>query len=219
MSWLRRVMGFEAPPKAATPDLETRALGLANGKRVSIDPDLDKTVSPHLCQPAFSGVQCVWSSGEIELGHGHFLHRFYLDDDETWIQVHTSGGLDGSVEEVTLFSYVSADVVNSQSELARLAGPDSPIGLPQYSYCDRQFERVWGTEEGQTELVAYQEKVTSPDQRYGIKHHAMLYARDTELHSRREFLLFSAEEDEEGTVTLTTSVGVSLFQSDLTVSY
>ncbi len=44
----------------------------------------------------------------------------------------------------------------------------------------------------------------------------MLYARDTGLTDRREFLLFSVEEDAEGTISLSTSLGISLYTTDLT---
>jgi hypothetical protein len=43
----------------------------------------------------------------------------------------------------------------------------------------------------------------------------MLYARDTGLTDRRELLLFSVEQDEEGTVSLSTSLGISLYTTDL----
>jgi hypothetical protein len=45
----------------------------------------------------------------------------------------------------------------------------------------------------------------------------MLYARETGLTERREFLLFSVEEDAEGTVSLSTSLGMSLYTTDLSI--
>jgi len=50
---------------------------------------------------------------------------------------------------------------------------------------------------------------------YTIEHHSMLYARETGLTDRRELLLFSVEQDEEGTVSLSTSLGISLYTTDL----
>jgi hypothetical protein len=46
----------------------------------------------------------------------------------------------------------------------------------------------------------------------------MLYARDTGLPARREFLLFSVEEDEHGALTFTTSLGVTLLPTDFHVT-
>jgi hypothetical protein len=79
-----------------------------------------------------------------------------------------------------------------------------------------EFTRVWGSEVGQTELVAMTEQVVNPEDAYNVEHRAMLYARDTGLTDRREFLLFSVEEDAEGTVSLSTSLGISLYTTDLT---
>lgn len=43
----------------------------------------------------------------------------------------------------------------------------------------------------------------------------MLYARDTGLTNRREFLLFSVEQYADGSVSLVTSLGISLYMTDL----
>lgn len=219
MSWLKKMLGLQAGHMPAQNAARERPLGLDNGKHVSVDASLALALNDHLSQPLFTGNQCVWSSGEIDLGQDNFLQRFYLEDNENWLQVHTTGGVDDQAAALILFSYASAVVVSSEAELARLAGPDSPIGQPTYSFAGNQFVREWGTEEGQTALIAYSEKVTSPHETYTVQHHAMLYARDTALANRREFLLFSAEEDQEGAVTLTTSVGISLYTTDLTVTF
>ncbi|MDF2643092.1 MAG: hypothetical protein K0R45_2365, partial [Pseudomonas sp.] len=72
-------------------------------------------------------------------------------------------------------------------------------------------------EDGQTELTPLDEDVLSPESSYRVKHLSMLYAREIGLINRREFLLFSVEEDEEGAITLTTAVGVTLQSTDITV--
>ncbi|MNG40400.1 hypothetical protein D3C84_1289670 [compost metagenome] len=59
--------------------------------------------------------------------------------------------------------------------------------------------------------------MSNPDETYRIEHHSMLYARDTGLTNRREFLLFSVEEDAEGSISLSTSLGISLYTTDLTI--
>lgn len=219
MSWLKKMLGLQARHMPAQSVARERPLGLDNGKSVTVDASLALVLQDHLSQPAFTGHQCIWSSGEIDLGQDNFLQRFYLEDNENWLQVHTTGGVDGQAEALILFNYASAVVITSEAELARLAGPGSPIGQPTYCFAGNQFAREWGTEAGQTALISYSERVTSPREAYVVKHHAMLYARDTALANRREFLLFSAEEDQEGAVTLTTSVGVSLYTTDLTVTF
>lgn len=114
-----------------------------------------------------------------------------------------------------LFNYLSYVTINSEAELRRLAGPESLIGLPTYTHDGVEYIREWGTEAGQTELVALSERVSNPDESYNVEHRSMLYARDTGLTDRREFLLFSVEEDAEGSVSLSTSLGISLYTTDL----
>ncbi|WAH61292.1 YjfK family protein [Pseudomonas silvicola] len=80
-----------------------------------------------------------------------------------------------------------------------------------------QYTREWGTEAGQTELTDLRERVVNPNESYVVEHRAMLYARDTGLTDRREFLLFSVEQDEEGTVSLSASLGISLYPTDLNI--
>ena len=63
--------------------------------------------------------------------------------------------------------------------------------------------------------MALSEHLKNPDESYSIEHRSMLYARETGLTDRREFLLFSVEEDAEGTISLSTSLGISLYTTDL----
>jgi GGDEF domain-containing protein len=131
--------------------------------------------------------------------------------------VHTTGSADGQVESVILFQFLSWIAVNSESEARRLAGEQSLIGLPEYQHNAKTFLREWGTDAGQTELVKIVEKVHAHEEFYTVQHHSMLYARETGLPNRREFLLFSMEEAEDGAISLSTSIGISLYSSDLLV--
>ncbi|MNZ99060.1 hypothetical protein D3C78_1183710 [compost metagenome] len=65
--------------------------------------------------------------------------------------------------------------------------------------------------------MSFFERVTNPEDKYGVSHQAMLYSRETGLTDRREFLLFSVEESVQGDVSFSTSLGVSLFTTDLRV--
>ena len=136
-----------------------------------------------------------------------------MNDEDFWVQIHVTG--DDQIESVTLFNYLTYVTVNSDAELQRLAGPNSLIGLPTYTHEGVEYTREWGTEQGQTELVPMTEHVVNVDESYTINHHSMLYARETGLTDRRELLLFSVEQDEEGTVSLSTSLGISLYTTDL----
>lgn len=157
--------------------------------------------------------QAIWSAGWVDLGQSNKLRRYYMNDEDFWLQIHVTG--DDQIESVILFNYLSYVTVNSDAELQRLAGPNSLIGLPTYTHEGIEYTREWGTEQGQTELVPLTEQVVNPDESYTIQHHSMLYARETGLTDRRELLLFSVEQDEEGTVSLSTSLGISLYTTDL----
>ncbi|KIQ58567.1 DUF2491 family protein [Pseudomonas fluorescens] len=218
MGWFKQLMGLEAPnansntSSAALP--ANGPLGLACGKGVMFDSTL-KLLLDGNSAVIIPGAQEIWSMGVVDLGQSNWLARFYMNDEDYWLQVHTSGAVDGQVESVILFNYVSYVTVNSEAELRRLAGPQSLIGLPTYTHDGVEYTREWGTEDGQTELVALSERVSNPDESYTVEHRSMLYARDTGLTDRREFLLFSVEEDAEGTISLSTSLGISLYTTDL----
>lgn len=211
MGWFKDLLGTSNWQTSA-PEPASGPLGLAQGKAIRFDSTLglllDGSTSVRV-----PDAQAIWSAGWVDLGQSNKLHRYYLNDEDFWLQVHVTG--DDQIESVTLFNYLSYVTVNSDAELQRLAGAGSPIGLPTYTHNGIEYSREWGTEQGQTELVPLTEQVVNPDESYTIKHHSMLYARESGLTDRRELLLFSVEQDEEGTVSLSTSLGISLYTTDL----
>lgn len=214
MGWFKDLLGTSNWQTAApTSTGASGPLGMAQGKGVRFDTTLALLLEGSTSvRVPFD--QAVWSAGWVDLGQSNKLHRYYMNDEDFWVQIHVTG--DDQVESVTLFNYLSYVTVNSDAELQRLAGPNSLIGLPTYTHDGVEFFREWGSEDGQTELVAMSEQVISPEATYSIEHRSMLYARDTGLTDRREFLLFSVEEDAEGTISLSTSLGISLYTTDLT---
>ena len=222
MGWFKQLMGLEAPNANYRIEMDrqrntvpaTGPLGLALGKSVMFDTTL-RLLLDEKTTVAIPGSQQIWSNGTIDLGQSTWLSRYYMNDEDYWLQVHTTGDIAGQVESVILFNYLSYVTISSEAELRRLAGPQSLIGLPTYTHNGVEYTREWGTENGQTELVALSEQLKNPDESYSIEHRSMLYARETGLTDRREFLLFSVEEDAEGTISLSTSLGISLYTTDL----
>ncbi|MBK5527311.1 DUF2491 family protein [Pseudomonas sp. TH06] len=209
MGWFKDLLGTTAAP---APTVADGPLGMAQGKGVRFDSTLTLLLdgSSSVRVPVD---QAIWSAGWVDLGQSNKLRRYYMNDEDFWLQIHVTG--DDQIESVILFNYLSYVTVNSDAELQRLAGPNSLIGLPTYTHEGIEYTREWGTEQGQTELVPLTEQVVNPDESYTIQHHSMLYARETGLTDRRELLLFSVEQDEEGTVSLSTSLGISLYTTDL----
>jgi hypothetical protein len=221
MGWFKQLMGLEAPNAtteskwtASESQPVTGPLDLALGKGVMFDTTL-KLLLDGNTTVTIPGSQQIWSNGTVDLGQSTWLSRYYMNEEDYWLQVHTTGEIAGQVESVILFNYLSYITISSEAELRRLAGPQSLIGLPTYTHNGVEYTREWGTEDGQTELVALSEQLKNPEESYGIEHRSMLYARETGLTDRREFLLFSVEEDAEGTISLSTSLGISLYTTDL----
>ena len=190
MGWLKQLMGLEAPKattdsnRTVSPSLPaTGPLGLAPGKGVMFDTTL-KLLLDEKTNVVIPGSQEIWSNGTIDLGQSTWLSRYYMNDEDYWLQVHTTGQIAGQVESVILFNYLSYVTISSEAELRRLAGPQSLIGLPTYTHDGVEFFREWGSEDGQTELVAMSEQVTSPEATYSVEHRSMLSARDTGLTDR-----------------------------------
>lgn len=224
MGWFKQLMGLEAPaPKADSKWTASDSpqalgpLGLAQGKGVMFDTTLRLLLDEKTAVTIPVASQQIWSVGTVDLGQSTWLSRYYMNDEDYWLQVHTTGDVAGQVESVILFNYLSYVTINSEAELTRLAGPQSLIGLPTYTHNGVEYTREWGTENGQTELVPLSERVVNPDESYAVEHRSMLYARDTGLTDRRELLLFSVEEDAEGTISLSTSLGISLYTTDLNI--
>lgn len=221
MSWIKRVLGLEAP-LPAKPGITSHSpgpqapWGLASGRMLCLDPSL-KLLLSDASTLEVPGDEKVWATGSIDLGQGTRLERFYLDDEDYFLQVVMHGPGANDIEDTILFGYHQVTPLTSREELVRLTGPESSVGLPFYELDGVEFVRQWGSEDGQTELVPMEERISNPEASYRIRHHSMLYARDLELVNRREFLLFSIEEDEEGNIALSTAVGVTLQLTDITV--
>ncbi|MBK4998705.1 DUF2491 family protein [Pseudomonas sp. S31] len=161
------------------------------------------------------GPETIAAVGEIDLGQSVRLLRFYMDNEDYWLQVLMHGREAG---DIVLFGYHSAQPLQGDAQVQELVGGQAPAGLPIYSHEGYLYSRQWGREEGRTPWVELHEQVTGPAGRHGIRHLSMLYARDTGLAERREFLLLSLEEDEQGALLFTTSLGTTLFPTDFHIT-
>lgn len=215
MGFIKRILGLEAPmPAAVSQPAAKGPLGMGIASLVSIDQGLNLLFegSTKVKVPA---PQMAFAEGVVDLSQSTWLTRIYLDDEQYWVQVLSTGERDGQVESVVLFNFIDCQSIHSSSELAAIAGPASKIGMPTYLSDGREYFREWGSADGQTELVDLIERVSNPNESYEVRHRSMLYSRDIGLTDRKELLLFSVEEAEDGSVSVSTSLGVTLFTSDL----
>jgi hypothetical protein len=196
-------------------------LRLKRGGFVEVDPVPFQMLAGKLNFALQTSGQRIATRGLVDLGGGSTLHRYYFDDNDTWLQVKTDGGHDDAcISECLLWEYWDTKTPASQAELALAAGPMSPVGLPTYTLGLYTYQRVWGVSHGQTELIPFNEWVydrhdTEPS--YWCRHNAMLYRRRLEDSPRQEYVLISVEEGPDSLAVIT-SVGIDLNPADLTVT-
>lgn len=206
-----------SPPRAALPP---EPLKLRRGGFLEIDPLPFRMLAGKANFELGQAAQPIATRGLVDL-HGTWLHRYYLDDDETWLQVKTDGATDdASVSECILWQYWDTKTPANLTELKGIAGPSSEIGLPTYEVGAFLYQRVWGVSRGQTELVPFVEQVfdksdTVPS--FSCQHYAMLYRRLIEGSPRQEYVLVSVEECPDS-LQVVTSIGVDANPADLTVT-
>jgi len=221
-------MSFSSLFKSAVRDLSARPqqevpapLHLRRGGFLEIDPLPFQMVADRVNFSLAMPAQPIAARGEVDLGGNSWLHRFYLDDDDTWLQVKTDGGSrDEHVSECILWRYWEVQSPGSQAELGLIAGPHSAIGLPRYTVDAYVYERAWGVSAGQTELVPFRETVFDRSDSVAsqtCQHYAMLYRREVPSSDRKEYVLISVE-DAPGRLQVVTSLGMDALQADFTVT-
>ena len=132
MSVMTAIKQFFAP-KNLTPILaDTNPMRIKLGSLVGMDDSFRLMAEGSTQVRGLGRNNTVFAKGEIDLGEGYKLHRFYFDDEDLMLQIRTSSYEDNFVEEIILFNYLSLINISTQRELERLAGRDSAIGLPTY---------------------------------------------------------------------------------------
>jgi Protein of unknown function (DUF2491) len=204
-----------------TPEvLPPEPLKLRLGGFVEVDPLPYRMLQGRVNFEIGASAQPIAARGIVDLNRS-WLHRYYFNDDETWLQVKTDGGTDdASVSECILWQYWDVKTPANDDELKAVAGSASDVGLPTYEVGAFLYQRVWGASRGQTELIPFIEQVfdknpTIPS--FSCQHYAMLYRRLIEQSDRQEYVLISVEECPDS-LQVVTSIGVDLNPADLSVT-
>ena len=176
--------------------------------------DISENTNFGLCPDS----QPVAALGKVDLGQHVYLNRYYMDDDETWMQFNMQGDINdvesaqNTIEEMILWKYHHTDTPTSKVQLKNIL---STIGLQTIDLDGKTYERVWG--EGiRSEMVEFSENVYIDKDDvvdYTVKHSCMLYRRAIPDSTRIEFYLISAEESGDG-VLVVHSIGVSITKED-----
>lgn len=221
MSWLKRVLGFGGPKPAGKIKSPARTaelpLGLSRTRMISLDRNLKQLLIGESAV-VVPDDEKVWAVGTVYFDQGKRILRFYLENKGYYVLFVMDGPGPDDIEDIILFEYSEVKTVASRAELRHLVGPGSKIGVPYYELDDAEYTRQWGDEDGHTEMTPMTEQVVDAEEKsYSVRHHSILYARDLKLTNRREYLFFSAEENEEGCVSLSTAIGVTLKITDIAV--
>ena len=121
-----RLAGAPQPPAPMPPE----PLKLRRGGFVEIDPLPFRMLKGLANFELGSCAQPIAARGLVDL-NGSWLHRYYFDDDETWLQVKTDNGTgDECVSECILWQYWEALTPANHAELATIAGSKSAVESP-----------------------------------------------------------------------------------------
>jgi hypothetical protein len=209
-------LGIARAPEVLPPE----PLKLRLGGFVEIDPIPYRMLQGRMNFEIGECAQPIAARGIVDLNRS-WLHRYYFDDDETWLQVKTDGGTDdANVSECILWQYWDVKTPANHDELKSIAGSTSEVGLPTYEVGAFVYQRVWGASRGQTELIPFVELVFDKDPRtpsFSCQHYAMLYRRLIDSSNRQEYVLVSVEECPDS-LQVVTSIGLDLNPADLSVT-
>ncbi|RXT17996.1 hypothetical protein B5P46_28505 [Rhizobium leguminosarum] len=147
-------------------------------------------------QPAMplprSGPFIIAAYGEVSLDAATVLSRYY-DEDHRMIQVMSTSGQPGDVDDISFYQPWDSVVPAGQGEWNRWTGPEGLIGQPTYDADGILYSRFWGEGPERTPLVEFVEKVDDGEAQRSIHQTCMLYYRP--LGSAREMLLINVERD------------------------
>ncbi len=223
MSFLDRLLGRTPVPVPVLPDPGALAhalpLGLRIGGRVQFDRTMYSVAPGAVTEELPAGYQGVPCYGHVDLGDGHALHRFYLDDD-AFLQVSTVAD-----EVEAIMGFVFHETVNPPNKQAfrDFVMESDHLGAVAIDYAGRRWQRVTNTTAGDARIppMAYDEVLyrhQPPRRDDDLTHYAMLYSRDVPELGREELLLISAEDSGPNEFSVTYSVGMDLTIADIDIT-
>lgn len=213
MKWLKSVFG----DKQEEPEAPAKGLfGLQLGCAVELN-SLDFRVLGDQLLLEFPGeTQLIEAVGEIDLGAGSRIKRYYTSDDAI-LQIHYSGAeQEQNVEDVLLFVYDKSIHVAGNLDWKAWLAPDK-IGPKLYQYRDKAYQRsFFADSEGNVEPIAMSEQIENrAGERYGLDNFSMLFEREITA-GVSEMLLVNAEESDDDRL-VTIALGVHLTPSQFNV--
>lgn len=221
MGWLDGLFGGKKAPasSAPAPFAHELPLGLRINGRVAFDTMMFRAHPQAWSVQLPEGHQGIPCYGHIDLGGGHDLHRFYLDEDG-YLQVSTASG---QIDGIKAFMFLETVNPASQAEFKRFIGEHRHLGAAQIEYAGRTWYREFGNEGAADKVppVVYDEVLyrhDPPRKDDDLTHYAMLYRRDVVELDREEFLLVTAEDYGPNEFCVTYAIGLDLTTADLDIT-
>lgn len=220
MSWLKGLFGGDKPAgKAPPPFAHELPLGLRINGRVAFDTLTFRAHPQAWTLRLPEGHQGIPCYGHIDLGGGHALHRFYLDEDG-YLQISTASG---QVEGIKAFVFQESVNPANQAEFKRFIQEHPHLGADRIEYAGRTWYREFGDAGGAAKAppVVYDEVLyrhDPPRRDDDLTHYAMLYRREVPELEREEFLLVTAEDYGPNEFVVTYAIGIDLTTADLDIT-
>lgn len=221
MSWLKGLFGGndKASAKPALPFAHPLPLGLRINGRVAFDTLMYRAHPQAWTAQLPEGHQGIPCYGHIDLGGGHALHRFYLDDD-AYLQVSTASG---QVEGIKAFMFQETVNPPNQAAFQRFIHEHPHLGADRIEYAGRSWYREFGDDGAAAKVpaVVYDEVLyrhDPPRRDDDLTHYAMLYRREVAELAREEFLLVTAEDYGPSEFVVTYAIGLDLTTADLDIT-
>ena len=222
MSWLDGLRGKRSrdddAPVRAIAGVEL-PLGLRPGGAVALDPTPFQVAGSEFGFVPPRGDVLIEAYGQIDLGAGAVLHRFYLSED-AFLQVNTTAG---AIDGMKYFVFHETRNPDNQAAFRAWVEPGSLLGAQAQEIAGRRYLRVWGDSPGRAWVppVAFEERVyrgRPPVLDYDLTHYAMLYQREIPALGRTESLLVSAEDYGPAEYCVVYSLGIDVTTADIEVT-
>lgn len=196
-------------------------LDLRIGASVSLTKDCILQIQDLVSHDIPRSSLSVDAIGEIDLGQGEKLYRFYLSDDRFFIQFHLTDSDMTSTESISLFHYDSWELFNDLDAAWELMneGVSNLMTSKRITHLGQEFTRSWGEESrDNVGLATFEEVVITNESSFIISYNAMLFSRQLKATSRSALLMKAIEENRvSGETCGTVAQGVLLAECELSV--
>ncbi|CDL23706.1 FIG00638518: hypothetical protein [Klebsiella pneumoniae IS53] len=137
--------------KKSTPTPVRGPLGLHLKAGFTLDTLAFRLLEDNLLIELPGEAYTIAATGQIDLGGGSRIYRYYTSGDE-FLQINTTGGADvDDIDDIKLFVYVQSDGI-SQEKYWRSAISPASIGTPTFSWRQQRWQRFFLTAASQGTL-------------------------------------------------------------------